>query len=685
MTISHNEYIEININKDMPELENQTSNNTKESLGYASGYSDFNRKSGAHFADGKMDINKNDKVPNGTDAREIPMSVNPGKMLDSHSNKFRRVNGYGSLSSAFEDPTYLIFDINIDEDSPLLGYKGVITTFLNEYSGSIKEIEERIGYWEEFKDSLLKIFPTDSVNDDSGEKRHYIEKVSGLDVLLKPIINFPEDIISFSITEDISMTLQYLSELYNNLTYSYDTHRYLIPDNLLRFNMTITIRDIRNMKEGENTNDKISTFKYILHDCQFNFMNTKNFGTDISRSGFGAASPPMSAGGVISMAFKSYSKITDALLISNSKLIDFRERTSYNGVRSPFTTINESDYMTRDEIIQNGSNSGSDGKTYMSKDNIDSSNRSKTNIFNETSSRYLPNENKSDIVDFLDNQILGIKKSDDKSLSGSLIDFRGFKDTVKNEIKDVRNVLIEKIYEEVNQVVTAGQNWLGDNLGFTLGRVNVYYDNIPNKISNLSYMFDNFLDKSIDSVLVGGNNLDYTIRGGNVYDGEPRKPREPLKGDLHPDGKPNKKFPEGDLHPDGEYNQNPPYIEEGFDLGYGKPQEPREPLTGDLHPDGIYNQNPPYIEEGFDLGYVPGKYNQKYPEGDLNPDGQYNQKYPEGDLNPDGQYNQKYPEGDLNQVGKYNQKFPSGDVYNVTAKKLPPSIDLGNVYKKDDK
>ena len=51
------------------------------------------------------------------------------------------------------------------------------------------------------------------------------------------------------------MLSQYLSELYLDLTYSYSTHRQLIPSNLLRFDMYIILSDVRNMKFGKHKKD----------------------------------------------------------------------------------------------------------------------------------------------------------------------------------------------------------------------------------------------------------------------------------------------------------------------------------------------------------------------------------------------------------------------------------------------
>ena len=705
---------------------------TRKSIGYADGYSSYAERTGAHTTDGTEIVVTRTRS---TDAKEHEKYVSPELLLDNQSNKFRRINGYGpnaTKSDYYEDPTYLIFDLKIKKDYSPLFREDMIKAFIDEYSNAntVPELVERQGYWEEFVDRFFKIFPSDNSSDGSGMKRHYIEAVGGLDVLLSPIINYPEDILTFSITEDVTMSLQYLAELYNNLVYSYDTHRYLIPDNLLRFNMEITIRDVRNMKipitvnnqYEDNFNSNVSKFIYVLHDCQFNFSKTKNFTSDIRRGGFGSPSITASAGGVIEMNFKSYSKITAPLLIDNNKIIDFREREtqslSKNMKDKIYTTdALTSDYRSQTEIME------------IQKDNA----KSKNTQYRSTA--YVNPDLRPGF---------GIQIPQFANPAGLF----GKDGKIIKEIKEVRNVILKQIYSEVNQLITAGERWLGDNLGFTLGKTNVYYMSLEEKaVTRVADMFEDLLHKEsnvvhrnakglgrvyknpdlteqqkddMQSAIINQTKQDlqdtaedrlrayydpnYThikpldkenvynnvvnnteLTSQNIYESEPiYVPNEKFpegdvnpdgtynkkypKGDVHPDGKYNEKFPEGDLNPDGKYNQKFPKGDLNPDGKYNQ----KFP-EGDLHPDGIYNEkfpegdlNPDGIyNQKFPSGdlHPDGIYNQKFPEGDLNPDGIYNQKFPEGDLHPDGVYNQKFPEGDLNPDGKYNQKFPEGDLH----------------------
>jgi len=667
---------------------------TKKSIGYADGYSNYyknlntEQKSGVHLPNGNMVVNKYTGPLSSPDNNfEQIKSVGIPSMLDNHSSKFRTINGYGGTSNNFEDPTYLIFDLMILNSESSL-FSNNTRQFILDYSKLVPELNERLSYWNELTNRLLQIFPGDfdtEGTEKSGTKRHYIESIGGLGVLTKPIIDYPTEVITFTVTEDVAMTLQYLAELYNNLIYSYDTHRYLIPDNLLRFNMKITIRDVRNMKNDKNeVNTNISKFVYVLHDCQFDFMLTNSFGADIRRGGLTAGAIGVSAGGTISMNFKSYSKITAPLLISNSKIIDFKERDiNYN-----YETIFDGDYKSNDYVIEQE-------KLNQDKNNI--TYRSNTDIFSGDKSK-LPG---------------GIQFPE---INTSI---RGFKDKIKNEIVEVRDVIINKVYEEVNTLITTGERFLGEKLGFTIGKTNVYYNSLEEKVTTFSFLFADLLDNKVDELL--GRDTDINKKTGNVY-GKQVAVRESTsdrqnnntnrsrtnakypKGDVHIDGKYNEKYPEGTVQPQGNYNEKYPEGDVSVDGVYNEKYP-----EGDVSVDGVYNEKYPegdvHIDGKYNEKYpngdvnVDGKYNEKYPKGDVNVDGKYNEKYPEGTVQPQGRYNEKYPDGDVHIDGKYNEKYPDGDVhidgiynnntpngniYNIKYKSLPPNKDLGNIYKNNN-
>jgi hypothetical protein len=111
--------------------------------------------------------------------------------------------------------------------------------------------------------------------------------------------------------EDISMVAWYISELYKNLVYSYKNQRFMFPENVIRFDMNIKINDMRNFQIPLNNNRSSETVPidpsyidnkqiknilspksqivYTLHDCTFNFFESKNYDDEMEIGGYGIA------------------------------------------------------------------------------------------------------------------------------------------------------------------------------------------------------------------------------------------------------------------------------------------------------------------------------------------------------------------------------------------------------------
>lgn len=128
--------------------------------------------------------------------------------------------------------------------------------------------------------------------DISGVKTYYLKKISGLENLveknissnsesIKSMVDYGKDIIKLSLYEDVSINTGYLSMLYKTLTWSKLNGKQIIPENLLRFDVDITISEIRNYNrvfKAANSGtdlevyaDKLSKYTYTLYDCQFMF------------------------------------------------------------------------------------------------------------------------------------------------------------------------------------------------------------------------------------------------------------------------------------------------------------------------------------------------------------------------------------------------------------------------------
>jgi len=248
----------------------------------------------------------------------------PGRVLfpttDEDVNLFRNVLFPDSSSGnkivglfneeQYEDPLKLGFEVSFDINSPLFSGGETATPafnsvehFLEKY-GDIEDVSWRYGIWLEFKNRLFTIFEKNLEKGlrSTTNKPYYINKISGLNNLNKKINKYGEDKLTITLNEDVRMVSWYIAELYNNLAYSYKNKRWMIPENLLRFNMNIKIHDMRNFVMPTKGDDgKISydispksTIMYTLRDCSFNFTNSYNFADEITQAGYGASMPPES-------------------------------------------------------------------------------------------------------------------------------------------------------------------------------------------------------------------------------------------------------------------------------------------------------------------------------------------------------------------------------------------------------
>lgn len=277
----------------------------------------------------------------------------PGRILfptiDEDVNTFRNVlfpdtgwdysgktqqAGWRTGEDQYEDPIKLGFEISFDINSPFFfdipgnpPYNS-IKHFIGKYgyNGSIQELAWRGELWREFKDRLFTIFEKNLEKDSRilVNKPYYINKISGLNNLNKKIINYTEDKITITLNEDVRMISWYLSELYNNLVYSYKDKRIMFPENLLRFDMNIKIHDIRNFIMPSRSDNGIkyeispkSTIMFTLHDCSFDFFNSYNFQDEIVQAGYDASMPPNSEL-QFDIIYKSVTRWTNFALLGTS-------------------------------------------------------------------------------------------------------------------------------------------------------------------------------------------------------------------------------------------------------------------------------------------------------------------------------------------------------------------------------
>jgi hypothetical protein len=266
-------------------------------------------KHGLHVIDGKTPLQ-------GLEGRESWDGHEEGTPLRL-SNVLRDNTGRGGTPYENNDPVLFGFEIVIDAvNSPLLN--GSVENFIEQF-GMISEVAARRFVISDFKNQFIKFFKTKGnlyFNQDfnnqikqsistsnyansestsnifeSGRKAYmsyYLKKIGGLENLIesnspskkKYLTDYRNDVIKLTFDEDVSSSVGTLSHLYKLLYWSKTNGKYVIPDNLLRFNCDIIISEVRNLNrvrkaidtgELEVIKDNVSRYVYSLRECQLYF------------------------------------------------------------------------------------------------------------------------------------------------------------------------------------------------------------------------------------------------------------------------------------------------------------------------------------------------------------------------------------------------------------------------------
>jgi len=280
---------------------------------------------------------------------------------DEDTNTFKRgflsnpeLGGYGQTDFWYEDPFIPKFELFFHDETPF--FNGTTTTlgtesspsnclynFIQKYEQADPTYSQRFQLWVEFKRVFFKIFEKElksGNNRNRLNKAYYISKIQGLENLNKKMINYGEDKISITMNEDVSMVAWYLSELYNNIVYSYKNQRYMFPENAIRFDMTIIINEMRNFQKPESNNysspdapgnkdylinkdikniiSKKSEIVYTLHDCTFDFFSSKNYKNEMEIGGYGTVSNTTPETLTFDIIYKSVTRESTFPLLTNS-------------------------------------------------------------------------------------------------------------------------------------------------------------------------------------------------------------------------------------------------------------------------------------------------------------------------------------------------------------------------------
>jgi len=197
-----------------------------------------------------------------------------------------------------EDPTMLGFDLTIKvEQSPL--FNGTADSFIKQFAGyGNSEIATRLETLNKFKEQFNKFFKNDLPSSSNspifdggtGVKTYYLKKITGLNGLIdqsdsnesKQFVDYGKTFISLGFYEDVSQNIGNLATLYKSLAYSRLNGKQIIPGNVLRFDLDITITEVKkynrvfkNLLDNklEIVVDKISKYVYTLYECQLFFTS----------------------------------------------------------------------------------------------------------------------------------------------------------------------------------------------------------------------------------------------------------------------------------------------------------------------------------------------------------------------------------------------------------------------------
>lgn len=291
--------------------------------------------------------------------------VTKGMMYTDTENLFKYSKDINN-DITFDDPTYLGYILKIEaETSPLWNYgvvdineqgrTGSALSFIQKY-GDIREIGQRLQIWSEFITQFDKIFNR-TLESNTNKKSYYIETITGLDKLMAKMVKYNgDDKLTITLTEDVSLRATYVAELYNNLCYSYNNQRYVMPENTLRFDLLIEISDIRVFKlvqeNGEVINDLPPKMIYRLHDCNFDFFNAKPYTETISMAGYNSVDRnPRNL--TFDIKYKSITREFESPLIGSINLLNKASKIVDNLYSSNSKYMNniitEQDAIIRDE------------------------------------------------------------------------------------------------------------------------------------------------------------------------------------------------------------------------------------------------------------------------------------------------------------------------------------------------
>lgn len=250
-----------------------------------------------------------------------------GFSIDNNNNDRRLTNiNFAQYQTTLNNQDPIVFGYQlsiISETSPL--FNGAIPDFLYKYS-KMTDIKTRLVTYYQFFWSFFSLFELEIVRDELRDSRvdynsnftdldkwynkiitqriysksdlneftnsntgnifnktpYYLKKISGLDKLIEKngfdgknnFTDYGTDMITLTLNEDTNLSAGSLIMLYKTLSWSKRSGKKMIPDNLLRFDLEITVSETRHYNRviGDKTIADIpNKYTYFLYECQFVF------------------------------------------------------------------------------------------------------------------------------------------------------------------------------------------------------------------------------------------------------------------------------------------------------------------------------------------------------------------------------------------------------------------------------
>lgn len=205
----------------------------------------------------------------GKNARD---SYNKFKGEQNEYELFRKpINTYSSdFMELFQDPTYLGFKIFFHgigqtEKSNTVNNTGLLGPEANQNSALfyLRQLEgangARYNMLKDFKSMLIKL---------NTEYPWYFQSILGLDDAWKREIDKPfiNKELTINCLESLDLRMTSLMDLYRKIVYDWKNRRYILPDNLRHFDMTVRVYDWRDFGLTQSNLDKLLKLGNIEHE-----------------------------------------------------------------------------------------------------------------------------------------------------------------------------------------------------------------------------------------------------------------------------------------------------------------------------------------------------------------------------------------------------------------------------------